>query len=286
MTTEMTHNQAERDAFEHVREALVAVFEQREGAMRLVGKAIRVLPRLSDAQKKEGEAVGTRTWFDPVACEVVTQPISRDEMYATPVHLAWRGALKACGVSEADRDAIAEVVAGMLNESTPPAAAQAQAVQLDPIDALRFGANVAETLLSIGRAIGFGRAQQILGEQWDVEHGCAPRGSMGVTVKDSPPAAAEAQAVPWRCFHCDATFADEGEAREHAQWGGPAHDDEHSAADWLLYIDKQVNKALGTPDNDPGDRARFVKIAALAVAAIESGDRLGVASSTKEGGNG
>ena len=58
----------------------------------------------------------------------------------------------------------------------------------DPIDALRWGANVAETLLSIGRAIGFGRAQQILGEQWEAAHDCAPRGQMGVTVgKCNPP---------------------------------------------------------------------------------------------------
>ncbi len=52
-------------------------------------------------------------------------------------------------------------------------------------DALRFGADVAETLLKIGRAIGFGRAQQILGEQWEADHDCAPRGRMGVTVKDA-----------------------------------------------------------------------------------------------------
>lgn len=36
-------------------------------------------------------------------------------------------------------------------------------------------------LLQIGLAIGFGRAQQILGQHWDREFGCAPRGSMGVT---------------------------------------------------------------------------------------------------------
>lgn len=66
--------------------------------------------------------------------------------------------------------------------TTPqPAAAP---TPVDPFDALRWGANVAETLLSIGRAIGFGRAQQILGEQWEAAHGCAPRGRMGVTVKD------------------------------------------------------------------------------------------------------
>jgi hypothetical protein len=33
---------------------------------------------------------------------------------ADEIHLAWRGALKACGVSEADRDAISQVVRDML----------------------------------------------------------------------------------------------------------------------------------------------------------------------------
>jgi len=54
------------------------------------------------------------------------------------------------------------------------------------LDALMFGANASEQLLCIGRAIGFGRAQQILGEQWEAEHDCAPRGRMGVTVKEQP----------------------------------------------------------------------------------------------------
>lgn len=42
---------------------------------------------------------------------------------AQPIHLAWRGALKACGVNEAERDAISEVVLSMLAESSalPPA---------------------------------------------------------------------------------------------------------------------------------------------------------------------
>jgi hypothetical protein len=44
-----------------------------------------------------------------------------------------------------------------------------------------------QDLLRIGRAIGFGRAQQVLGELWEREHDCAPRGRMGVTVKDAAP---------------------------------------------------------------------------------------------------
>lgn len=39
------------------------------------------------------------------------------------IHFAWRGALKACGVSEPDRDAISEVVIGMLGTSPAPAKA-------------------------------------------------------------------------------------------------------------------------------------------------------------------
>ena len=37
---------------------------------------------------------------------------------------------------------------------------------------------------SIGRRIGFGRVQQIAGDAWERIHQCAPRGQMGVTVKD------------------------------------------------------------------------------------------------------
>ena len=43
---------------------------------------------------------------------------------------------------------------------------------------------VRAVLLEIGNSIGFGRAQQILGEEWEREHNCAPRGRMGVTIKD------------------------------------------------------------------------------------------------------
>lgn len=41
-----------------------------------------------------------------------------------------------------------------------------------------------DALEAIGSVIGYGRAQQILGELWDAKHGCAPRGQMGVTVRD------------------------------------------------------------------------------------------------------
>jgi len=58
--------------------------------------------------------------------------------------------------------------------------------------------------------------------------------------------------------------------RQDAQWGGPAHDDSHNIWDWLHFIDLQVGKTREGPIDQ---RARLVKIAALALAAIESIDR-------------
>lgn len=55
--------------------------------------------------------------------------------------------------------------------------------------------------------------------------------------------------------------------RQDAQWGGPEHDDDHAAGDWFGFIEKQMMKTTAPR------RERFVKIAALAVAAIEALDR-------------
>lgn len=68
--------------------------------------------------------------------------------------------------------------------------------------------------------------------------------------------------------------------RQDAQWGGPEHDDTHNLFDWVDFIVAQAEKfgqqtlARGeaywaTPDA----RQRLVKIAALAVAALESLER-------------
>ena len=81
--------------------------------------------------------------------------------------------------------------------------------------------------------------------------------------------------------------------RQDKQWGGPHHDDQHTYKDWLGFIRKQLNEIL----SHPGDKAaldeamkstfkdshtgrefsnlqlfeeRMVKVAALAVAAIQS----------------
>jgi len=58
------------------------------------------------------------------------------------------------------------------------------------------------------------------------------------------------------------TFQDE-------QWGGPEHDDGHTLADWRDYIVKQADRSVSSCDA----RACLVKVAALALAAIESLDR-------------
>jgi len=82
-------------------------------------------------------------------------------------------------------------------------------------------------------------------------------------------------------------------AAQDGEYGGPSHDDEHVPNDWLKNINKQMMKASdacgyqpekeGDPNSgiandypdDPDEyRQRMVMIAALAVAAIESHDRI------------
>lgn len=80
-----------------------------------------------------------------------------------------------------------------------------------------------------------------------------------------------------------------GERRKQdGQWGGPEHDDEHRVSEWVAYILYQASRLLEIPTPGPVadlpelrqtmalHRERFVKIAALAVAAVESIDRIGV----------
>ena len=61
--------------------------------------------------------------------------------------------------------------------------------------------------------------------------------------------------------------------RQDLQWGGAAHDDEHIPYDWQGFIEKQCRRLCSgaIPANDY--REHLVKIAAIAVAAIESYDR-------------
>jgi hypothetical protein len=58
------------------------------------------------------------------------------------------------------------------------------------------------------------------------------------------------------------------------KWGGPQHDDTHSAHDWVTYIVKYLGKWQAWPAFSMYDfRRSMVKVAALAVAAIEWADR-------------
>ena len=57
------------------------------------------------------------------------------------------------------------------------------------------------------------------------------------------------------------------------QWGGQTHDDSHERFEWCVYIRKQ-NMLADHASSDPQEfEDRMVKVAALAVAAIESSRR-------------
>jgi hypothetical protein len=70
--------------------------------------------------------------------------------------------------------------------------------------------------------------------------------------------------------------------REHQdkQWGGNGHDDAHETLDWFEYIDQQIDKSIQENFGFTNEkniakfgRPRLIKIAALAIAAVESIDR-------------
>ena len=58
--------------------------------------------------------------------------------------------------------------------------------------------------------------------------------------------------------------------RQDEQWGGPAHDDLHDAGDWGAYIRHQLKRLVGVNYAESFARERFIKIAALGMAAAES----------------
>lgn len=63
-------------------------------------------------------------------------------------------------------------------------------------------------------------------------------------------------------------------ASQDEEWGGADHDDSHERADWVKFIEKQCRLARTAKDRPLDDyESRMVKIAALAVAAIESNRR-------------
>jgi len=52
------------------------------------------------------------------------------------------------------------------------------------------------------------------------------------------------------------------------EWGGPKHDDTHSNGDWISYVRRHTDKA------SYDFRKQMIRVAALAVAAVESYDRI------------
>lgn len=70
--------------------------------------------------------------------------------------------------------------------------------------------------------------------------------------------------------------------RQDAQWGGADHDDTHLMTDWIEYIEKQIEsieRAIfidGSIASEAEYESRMVKIAAIAVAAIRSRQRIRV----------
>jgi hypothetical protein len=61
------------------------------------------------------------------------------------------------------------------------------------------------------------------------------------------------------------------------KWGGPKHDDQHGPNDWITFISCWAGKAFNCCKEHPINlrmfRSNMVKVAALAVAAIEWVDR-------------
>jgi len=59
--------------------------------------------------------------------------------------------------------------------------------------------------------------------------------------------------------------------RQDALWGGPDHDDRHHPNDWILFIVDHAMRAFHDPHKN--FRTQMIRVAALAVAAIETADR-------------
>lgn len=57
------------------------------------------------------------------------------------------------------------------------------------------------------------------------------------------------------------------------QWGGSNHDDTHSSWDWIAYLTQHAGRAVMWPFDALKFRTQMIKVAALAVAAIEWLDR-------------
>ena len=57
------------------------------------------------------------------------------------------------------------------------------------------------------------------------------------------------------------------------KWGGAEHDDTHNNHDWLAYITKHLGRTAMWPFDAVTFRKQMIRVAALAVAAVEWIDR-------------
>ena len=63
--------------------------------------------------------------------------------------------------------------------------------------------------------------------------------------------------------------------RQDGKWGGPEHDDQHTTAEYIQWIEDYAGWARMMSQMESHDKARrrLIQVAALAVAAVESIDR-------------
>jgi hypothetical protein len=59
------------------------------------------------------------------------------------------------------------------------------------------------------------------------------------------------------------------------KWGGADHDDRHGSYDWIAFIARHTGLAVCRPWDPAVFRRQMVRVAALAVAAVEWVDRAG-----------
>lgn len=72
----------------------------------------------------------------------------------------------------------------------------------------------------------------------------------------------------------------EERVKQDEQWGGPEHDDEHTAFEWLGIITHYLGRAL--IDDQFMSRKAMIQVAALTVAAVEWIDRKVVSAFEEE----
>jgi hypothetical protein len=61
--------------------------------------------------------------------------------------------------------------------------------------------------------------------------------------------------------------------RQDAKWGGPEADDRNRPNDWVAYLAGHIGRAWAWPMDLAVYRRQLIRVAALAVAAVESLDR-------------